>query len=92
MEVQAMHSAQLQIALLIMEVFMNWDVSEGNWMQYKGHVKAQWGKLTNDHLNVIAGRRDQLVGQIQESYRVGRAEANQQINSFQKYLKESRRS
>lgn len=71
---------------------MNWDVIEGNWMQYKGHVKAQWGKLTNDHLDVIAGNRDQLAGKIQESYGVGQDEADKQIKAFQKYLKDSRPS
>lgn len=71
---------------------MNWDVIEGNWMQYKGHVKAQWGKLTNDNLDVIAGKRDQLVGQIQKSYGVGMDEADKQISAFEKYLKNSRPS
>jgi uncharacterized protein YjbJ (UPF0337 family) len=41
---------------------------EGNWKQFKGKVKQQWGKLTDDHLDVIAGKRDQLAGKIQESY------------------------
>lgn len=70
---------------------MNWDVIEGNWMQYKGQVKAQWGKLTNDHLDIIAGKRDQLKGQIQKSYGIDRDEADRQIASFEKYLTESRR-
>lgn len=71
---------------------MNWDVIEGNWTQYKGQVKAQWGKLSNDHLDVIAGKRVQLLGQIQKSYGVAQDEAEQQITSFQKFLSESRRS
>jgi uncharacterized protein YjbJ (UPF0337 family) len=75
-----------------MEIVMNWDVIEGNWTQYKGHVKAQWGKLTNDHLDVIAGKRDQLAGQIQESYGIAQDEADEQIRSFQKFLKDSRPS
>ena len=70
---------------------MNWNVIEGNWPQYKGQVKAQWGKLTNDRLDVIAGKRDQLAGQIQETYGVTHDEADQQINSFQKYLSASLR-
>jgi len=69
---------------------MNWDVIEGNWKQYKGQVKAQWGKLTDDQLGVMAGKRDQLVGHIQESYGVELDEAEKQIKAFQKYLKESR--
>jgi uncharacterized protein YjbJ (UPF0337 family) len=87
-----MQSSLLSIEPLIMEIVMNWDVIEGNWMQYKGHVKAQWGKLTNDHLDVIAGKRDQLAGRIQESYGIDQDEAEKQIKAFQKYLKESRPS
>lgn len=68
---------------------MNWDVIEGNWTEYKGKVKAQWGKLTNDHLNVIAGKRDQLAGQLQEAYGINQDEADKQIKAFQKYLKDS---
>ena len=44
---------------------MNWDRIEGNWKQVKGKVKEQWGKLTDDDIDVIAGKRDQLVGKIQ---------------------------
>ena len=87
-----MQLARLPIEPLIMEIFMNWNVIEGNWMQYKGQVKAQWGKLTNDRLDVIAGNREQLAGSIQESYGVGQDEADKQIKAFQKYLTESRRS
>ena len=47
---------------------MNWDRIEGNWKQFKGKVKEQWGKLTDDDIDVIAGKRDQLVGKIQEQY------------------------
>jgi uncharacterized protein YjbJ (UPF0337 family) len=87
-----MQSSLLPIETLIKEIAMNWDVIEGNWAQYKGQVKAQWGKLTNDHLDVIAGKRDQLAGQLQESYGIAKDEADQQIKAFQKYLKESRSS
>lgn len=71
---------------------MNWNVIEGNWTQYKGQVKAQWGKLTNDHLDVIKGKRDQLAGQIQKAYGISQEEADEQIKAFQKYLKDSRPS
>ena len=43
---------------------MNWDRIEGNWKQFKGNVKQQWGKLTDDQLDVIGGKRDQLAGKI----------------------------
>lgn len=47
---------------------MNWDQVAGNWKQVQGKAREQWGKLTNDDLDVIAGRRDQLVGALQERY------------------------
>lgn len=71
---------------------MNWNIIEGNWAQYKGQVKAQWGKLTNDHIDVIAGKREQLTGKLQEAYGIGQEEADQQITAFQKYLRDSRPS
>ena len=46
---------------------MTWDIIEGNWKRFKGKVNAQWGKLTDDHLDVIAGMRVELAGMIQEA-------------------------
>jgi uncharacterized protein YjbJ (UPF0337 family) len=62
---------------------MNWDRIEGNWKQIEGKVKAQWGKLTNDHLDVIAGKREQLVGKIQENYGIARDEAERQVKDWE---------
>ena len=70
---------------------MNWDRIEGNRKQFKGNVKEQWGKLTDDHLDTIAGKRDQLTGKIQESYGVSKDEAEKQIDSWQKSMKETDR-
>lgn len=47
---------------------MDWNRVEGSWKQIKGNVKEQWGKLTDDDLDVIAGNRDKLEGTIQERY------------------------
>ncbi len=62
---------------------MNWDRAEGNWKQFKGKVKEQWGRLTDDHLDVIGGKRDQLAGKLQESYGITKDEAERQIVSFE---------
>ncbi len=67
---------------------MNWDTVEGNWKQFKGKVKTRWGKLTDDHLEVIAGKRVQLAGKIQEVYGITKDEAEKQINSFEKLNKD----
>ena len=63
---------------------MNWDIVQGNWQQFKGKVKAQWGKLTDDQLDVIDGKRIELLGKIQESYGIGKDEAEQQLAQFEK--------
>ena len=63
---------------------MNWDRIEGNWKQLTGQAKEQWGKLTNDDIDVVAGRRDQLSGKIQERYGVAKDEAEKQIVAWEK--------
>ena len=67
---------------------MNWDIAEGNWKQFKGHVKEQWGKLTDVHLDAIAGKRDQLVGTIQEAYGISKDQAEVQIKLFEERTKD----
>jgi len=61
---------------------MNWDRIEGNWKQFKGGVKEQWGKLTDDDFDVIAGKRDKLVGRIQERYGIAKDDASRQVDDW----------
>jgi|SRR5271170_4803089 len=61
---------------------MNWDQLEGKWKQYSGKVKEKWGKLTDDDLEVVRGRRDQLIGKIQERYGIVKQEAEEQVDDF----------
>jgi uncharacterized protein YjbJ (UPF0337 family) len=63
---------------------MNWDRIEGNWKQVKGKVKEQWGQLTDDDFDVVAGRRDQLAGKIQERYGVAKDEAEKQVAAWER--------
>lgn len=63
---------------------MNWDTIEGNWKQFKGLAKERWGNLTDDQLDVIAGKREQLAGRIQEAYGVSLTEAEKQLSEWQK--------
>lgn len=66
---------------------MNWDQIEGNWKQLKGSAREQWGKLTDDDLDVIGGKRDKLVGKIQERYGVAREVAEKQVEEYRSRLK-----
>lgn len=68
---------------------MNWDRIEGNWKQFKGSAKEQWGNLTDDDLRVVEGKRDQLAGRIQERYGVAKEEAERQIDQWLANLPES---
>jgi len=65
---------------------MNWDQVEGKWKQAAGKVKEKWGKLTDSDLEVIRGRRDQLIGKIQERYGIAKEEAQKQADEFTKTL------
>lgn len=62
---------------------MNWDTIKGDWKQFKGKVKEKWGKLTDDDLNKIQGRRDQLAGAIQKTYGIAKDEAEKQVKEFE---------
>jgi uncharacterized protein YjbJ (UPF0337 family) len=62
---------------------MNNDRIEGNWKQAKGKIKEQWGKLTDDDLDIIAGKRDQLLGRIQERHGIAKDEADRQVSDFE---------
>jgi uncharacterized protein YjbJ (UPF0337 family) len=67
---------------------MNWDRIESNWKHYQGTVKQQWGRLTDRQLEVIAGRREYLAGQIQETYGITRKEAGKVLYDWQKTVKD----
>lgn len=62
---------------------MNWDIIEGHWKEFKGKAKEQWGKLTEDRLDVIGGKREQLKGEIQSAYGISKDEAEKQIKDFE---------
>jgi uncharacterized protein YjbJ (UPF0337 family) len=65
---------------------MNWDRIEGNWRQLKGKAIQQWGKLTDDQFDRIAGKREQLVGQVQEAYGISKDEADKQVKDWESRL------
>lgn len=61
---------------------MNWDTVQGKWKQFSGQAKENWGKLTDDDLDQAAGKRDQLVGKIQERYGIAKDEAERQVDEW----------
>jgi uncharacterized protein YjbJ (UPF0337 family) len=67
---------------------MNWDRIEGNWKQFKGNALQQWGKLTGDQLDVIAGKRDLLLGKIQETYGITKDASEAQLAEWEKRMQD----
>ena len=61
---------------------MNKDILKGNWKQFRGEVQKQWGKLTDDDLDVISGEYDKLVGRVQERYGWERERAEREVTDY----------
>ena len=68
---------------------MIWDRIDGNWKQVTGKVKVQWGKLTDGDIDIVSGRRDQLVGKIQERYGIAKDAAEKQLSARESKAKDS---
>lgn len=61
----------------------SWETKiKGNWNQYKGKIKEKWGQLTDDEINQMEGKRDQLIGRIQKAYGKSQEEAEREVNQF----------
>jgi uncharacterized protein YjbJ (UPF0337 family) len=65
---------------------MNWDRIEGNWKTFKGQIRQQWGKLTDDDLDVIEGKRTELAGRLQQRYGYAKDEAEKNIDTWLKNI------
>ena len=61
---------------------MNWDLIKDNWKVFRGKVKQEWGRLTDDDLDVIDGEREQLAGRIQEKYGWTKDQAEKEIDAW----------
>ncbi len=61
---------------------MNWEQIQGNWKQMTGKARETWGKITDDEMAKIAGKRDQLIGMIQTKYGIAKEEAEDQVRKF----------
>ena len=65
---------------------MNWDQLEGKWKQFTGSARERWGKLTDDDLDAIKGRKEILVGRLQERYGIAREEAGRQADEWSRQV------
>lgn len=68
---------------------MNWDSVQGKWTQYKGKAKERWGEFTDDELDQMEGKRDRVVGKLQEKYGYSKEEAERHADEFGRSLDEA---
>jgi len=61
---------------------MNDDTLKGKWLQLKGEVRRQWGKLTDDDVAQIEGNSEKMIGKLQERYGYARDQAEREVNAF----------
>lgn len=65
---------------------MNWDTIQGQWRETKGKFRAKWGKLTDDDIETISGKKDVLVGRLQQRYGWKQDQAERDVDDFLKTL------
>src|SRR5665647_485008 len=71
------------------ETQMDWNIIEGKWKELKGHAREQWGKLSDDELEEIGGKKDRLVGKLQQKYGYAADEANRRADEWAKHQDEA---
>jgi uncharacterized protein YjbJ (UPF0337 family) len=65
---------------------MDWNQISGQWKQVKGRAKVKWGKLTDDEIDVVEGKRDQLVGKVQQRYGIAKDQAEREVDDWMRDL------
>jgi len=68
---------------------MNWDQIAGQWKQFTGSIKQEWGKFTDDDLDYIAGTKDRLIGRLQQKYGLAREEADRRADDWLRRQKDT---
>ncbi len=61
---------------------MNSDQFEGKWKQLKGSVKQRWANLTDDDVTALSGKKDELIGKLQERYGITREQAQREADEW----------
>jgi uncharacterized protein YjbJ (UPF0337 family) len=61
---------------------MNWDSVEGKWKEMTGKVRSKWAKLTDDDVENIAGKKDVMIGRLQQRYGIKKDEAEKELDGW----------
>jgi uncharacterized protein YjbJ (UPF0337 family) len=65
---------------------MNWDTISGKWRELSGQLRSKWGKLTDDDLATIGGKKDVLIGRLQQHYGYQRDRAEREVDDYLRTL------
>jgi uncharacterized protein YjbJ (UPF0337 family) len=65
---------------------MNWDTAMGKWREFEGQLRSKWGKLTDDDVHAIGGKKDMLIGRLQQRYGLQRDRAERELDDFMRTL------
>jgi uncharacterized protein YjbJ (UPF0337 family) len=65
---------------------MNWDQIKGEWKEAKGKLRSKWAKLTDDDVENIAGKKDVLIGRLQQRYGWKKDQAERDVDDYLKTL------
>ncbi|HYX33736.1 MAG TPA: CsbD family protein [Oligoflexus sp.] len=71
---------------------MNWDQVEGQWKNIKGTIREKWAKFTDDDIELIAGKKDRMVGKLQERYGLAKENAEAELDQYIASMDSERRS
>ena len=63
---------------------MNWDTVKGDWKNFKGKIREQWGEFTDDELDKVQGRREQFEGLLQKKLGIAKDEVKKQVDEFER--------
>lgn len=69
---------------------MNWDIVEAQWKDLKGTVREKWAKITDDDVELIAGKKDRFVGKLQERYGYAKDRAETELDNYISTMKSSK--
>ena len=61
---------------------MNWNTIAGNWQEVRGKVRSKWGKLTDDDMELVAGKKDQLIGVLRQRYGYEQDRAEREVEDW----------
>lgn len=65
------------------------DYVQINWVKLKPKIRKHWGKLTDDDLDQLNGKSEELINVIRKRYGYGKAQAEIEIHKWMLELEDN---